>query len=68
MQLVYNGPKKERIMEFPIPVLSKSMVEASVTFTRGKASEVPDQWAEQCLAIAPEYFTKVEPKPESKKG
>ncbi len=68
MQLVYNGPKKERIMGFPMPVLSKSAVEGTVTFVRGKASDVPDVWAEQCLAIAPEYFTKVESKQEPKKG
>jgi hypothetical protein len=62
MQLIYNGPKKERIMEFPIPVISKTAVEATVTFKRGQVTDCPDQWAEQCLSIAPDYFKKVEPK------
>lgn len=68
MQLVYSGPKKERIMEFPIPVISRSEVEGSVMFKRGQAIDVPDAWAEQCLAIAPEYFKKSDAKPEIKKG
>jgi hypothetical protein len=59
MQLVYNGPKAERVMEFPIPVISKADIQARVTFKRGTATDCPDEYAKQCLAIAPEYFKEV---------
>ncbi len=57
MHLIYTGPKAERVMEFPIPVVSKADIQARVTFKRGKETECPDEYAKQCLAIAPEYFT-----------
>lgn len=67
MKLIYSGPKKERIVEYPIPFVSKGYKEGEVKFIKGKETECPDDVADKLIALAPEYFKPVE-KPAVQKG
>lgn len=64
MKLIYSGPKPRRIVEYPIPLITKSEKEGEVTFVRGEATECPEKIARQLLDMAPEYFKTVESKPQ----
>jgi hypothetical protein len=59
MKLMYTGPKKERTVEYPLPLLSKGMKEGEVKFVKGQVTDCPDMVAEKLLALAPEYFKTV---------
>ena len=56
MKLMYNGPKPERVVEFPIPFLSKYEKTGEVRFKRGQAIEVKDEYVTQLQDKAPEFF------------
>lgn len=64
MKLIYNGPKPERVVEFPIPFLSKYEKTGEVRFKRGQPTEIKAEFVEQMQTKAPEfyrdYFTVVE--------
>jgi hypothetical protein len=56
MKVLYNGPKKERVVEFPIPLLFANAKTEEVRFVRGKPIEVKDELIEQLREQTPEYF------------
>lgn len=56
MKLIYNGPKPERVVEFPIPFLSKYEKTGEVRFKRGQAVEVKPEYVEQMQSKTPEFF------------
>lgn len=56
MRLIYSGPKPERTVQFPIPVLQKSEIVGEVKFVRGVETEIKDEWGQKLIEMAPEYY------------
>lgn len=58
MQVKYVGPKANRTMHFPLPVVSHSAVEGTIVFRRDEWTECPDAWADSLFVYCPESFHK----------
>ena len=56
MKLIYNGPKPERVVEFPIPFLSKYEKQGEVRFVRNQPIEVKDEFVQQLQEKTPDFF------------
>jgi hypothetical protein len=59
MIVEYLGPKANKTVEFPIPLMMLAERTGSVTFTADptgrKVAEVPDEWASSLLAMPDLY-------------
>lgn len=63
MKLLYQGPKQRRIIQFPIPVMSKAEIRGEAVFEDGKETELKDDWGQQLLDLKTGYFTLVQTSP-----
>lgn len=64
MKVKYLGPKAEKTMEFPIPLLSRGDKECEIRWTKGETKEIDDKWAAQLREHAAGTFEVLEmPKP-----
>ena len=56
MKVVYLGPKEQRTVDLPCPLLS-GKADTQVIMKRGVPTDIPDKYAEGLLAF-PETFSK----------
>ena len=58
MRLKWLGARKNRVLELPVPFLSKSEKEGELHFD--PECEVPNEWAEKILELYPDGFARVD--------
>lgn len=69
MQIVYDGPKLQKIVQFPLPLVSKADVRYEHVFQNGQPTEIDEKWGRQVLEQSPEFFHAVKPdKPATSKN
>lgn len=47
LKVKYIGPKAEKRVAFPMPLMAKGEQEAEIQFAKGETKEIDDRWAEQ---------------------
>lgn len=56
MQVVYDGPKLQKIVQFPLPLVSKADVRYEHVFQNGQPTELDEKWGRQAIEQSPEFF------------